>query len=418
MKITIKRLKMKTDVTTEKGCRKTVVFELEKDELEKFRKTSFEKLKKTAKIDGFRPGKAPESIVRQRFGASIETDAVNEAVDHSLKEFLTENGIYPLSRPEMSDIKKDGDNLSFTVSFDIYPEFELKKHQDITVEHAKKEITGQDVDNAVNELLDKYSSSKEIDTPVSVGNIVEVSIRPVGGSDSDWETKIVEIGKNPDDRIDKEFTGLNKNDIKTIDLSSGDEDKNDHKFEVRIDKISEKILPEFDDDFAKSYNSRFQTADELKDHIEKDLKSKNELDTETAVYDKIASKIIEEHESFDVPDSVLSKYLDDIVTNTRKQYGNSIDPKTVRDLYEKNARMSLKWQYLRNRILEENKLKVSDEDVENRLSEISQESGIDAEKVKQYYSGKEKAGMLKEDILERKLRKFLILKNEVKYTEE
>ena len=409
---------MKTEATTEKGCKKVVTFELGKDELEKFRKESFVKLKKTAKIDGFRPGKAPENMIRQRFGANIETEAVNDAVDASLKEFLTENRTYPLSQPEVTDIKKDGDNLTFTVAFDIYPEFELKEHQGITVEHAKKTVSEKDVDDAVNDLLDKYSSSKEISEPISTGNIAEVSIRPAGVADTEWETKTVEIGKNPDDRIDNEFMGLSKGDIKTIDLSTGDEDSNVHQFEVRIDKVSEKILPEFDDAFAKSYDNRFQTAAELKNHIETSLKNKNEHDTETAVYDKIASKIIETHDSFDVPASVLSRYLDDIVVNTRKQYGTNIDSKTVRDIYEKNARLSLKWQYLRNRIVEDNGLKVSDEDVENRLSEISIESGVDAEKVKQYYSGKEKTGMLKDDILERKLRKFLIENNDVKYTEE
>ncbi|MFA6652843.1 MAG: trigger factor family protein, partial [Candidatus Delongbacteria bacterium] len=86
---------MKTESKIENGYKKTVSFEIDGSELDKYRKASFEKFRKTAKIDGFRPGKVPESMLRTKFATGIEAEAVNEAVNSSYREYLIENNIYP-----------------------------------------------------------------------------------------------------------------------------------------------------------------------------------------------------------------------------------------------------------------------------------------------------------------------------------
>ncbi|MBN2858207.1 MAG: trigger factor [Candidatus Delongbacteria bacterium] len=404
---------MKTEASIEKGFKKTVKFELEKEEFDKYRKTSFDKFKKTAKVDGFRPGKVPESMLRSKFSASIEAEAVNEAVNSSYREYLIENKIYPLNDPVIESVDTEEDELKFTASFEVYPEFELKDHTGITVEQEKITASEKEIDGEINKILDAHSSSKETDSAVADGHIVNVSIKPVGQNNAEWEEQVVEIGKNPDDTLDKQFIGLKKGDVKTINLGAEGEDSPAYKFEVRIDRVGEKVLPEFNDEFAKTLDSKFSTAGELRNDIEEKIRSGKQKEQDNAAFDKIAAKIIEAHDNFEVPPSVLNNYLEDIVTNTQKQYGKNLDREMIKNIYGQNAALSLKWEYIRHKLIEEKNFSVEDNEIEERMEEIARDSSIGIDKVKKYYSGKEKTAMLKQDILEKKVRKYILENNTV-----
>jgi FKBP-type peptidyl-prolyl cis-trans isomerase (trigger factor) len=115
---------------------------------------------------------------------------------------------------------------------------------------------------------------------------------------------------------------------------------------------------------------------------------------------------------------VLSKYLDDLTLNAQKQYGKNISRDMLKNIYAENAKNSLKWEYIRHRIVEDEKLEITDEDIENRIAEIAAESSIDIEKVKSYYSKKEKKQMMSDDLLDRKLKKLLREKNTVNFVEK
>jgi FKBP-type peptidyl-prolyl cis-trans isomerase (trigger factor) len=106
------------------------------------------------------------------------------------------------------------------------------------------------------------------------------------------------------------------------------------------------------------------------------------------------------------------------VTNTQKQYGKNLDREMIKNIYGQNAGLSLKWEYIRHKIIEEKNFSVEDKEIEERMEEIAKDSSIGIDKVKKYYSGKEKTAMLKQDILEKKIRKFILENNTVKLVDE
>lgn len=401
---------MKTESKTEKGYKKTVSFEIDGTELDKYRKTSFEKFRKTAKVDGFRPGKVPEVMLRTKFAAGIEAEAVNEAVNSSYKEYLIENNIYPLSEPVIENIDRKDDALTFTAVLEVFPEFELRSYSDISVEQNRSAVTEKEVEDSLNRLLDTYSSEKETDDPVKKGHVVDISIRPAG---SDWQKQTVEIGKNENEKIDEQFIGMKKGESKTVKVDENPE----HDLEVRIDKVSEKILPELNDEFVKRYDPAIEGVEGLMKDVRNRLEKNRELNESREIFDKLAKKIVEGHDNFDVPPTILNRYIDDIVENARKQYGKGIDREMMKNIYGQNAEVSLKWEYIRHKIVENENITVSDEDVKTRLEEIAKENSIDIEKVEKYYSPKEKKQMLKDDLLDRKMRDILLAKNKVSFVE-
>ncbi len=408
---------MKTESKNERGYKKTVSFKIDAAELDKYRKASFDKFRKTAKIDGFRPGKVPENMLRTRFAAGIEAEAVNEAINSSYREYLIENNIYPLSEPVIENVDKKDEALTFTAILETFPEFELNNYTDFSIEQNITTISDKDVQDSIDHLLDTYASSKETSEPVKKGHIAEISIRPAGNENTEWEKQTVEIGKNETEKLDEQFTGMNKGEIKIVNLDqSGKNDKN-LDFEVRIDKISEKILPELNDEFVKRYDPKISGVDGLRQDIREKLEKNRQLTESREIFDKLAKKIVDAHDQFDVPPTILSKYLDDVAVNAQKQYGKNIDREMIKNMYRQNAEVSLKWEYIRHKIIDTEKLSVTDEDIKNRLEEISKENSIDFEKVEKYYSPKDKKQMLRDDLLDKKLRDRLLEKNKVSFVE-
>ena len=401
---------MKTESKTEKGYKKNVNFEIDGSELDKYRKTSFENFRKTAKVDGFRPGKVPESMLRTKFAAGIEAEAINEAVNSSYREYLIENKIYPLSEPVIENIDKKDDSLTFTAVLEVFPEFELKNYSDITVEQNITGITDKEIEESINHLLDTYSSEKETDEPVKKGHVVNISMRSSG---TEWQKQTVEIGKNENEKIDEQFTGMKKGESKIIKV----DDNTEHDIEVRIDKINDKILPELNDEFVKRYDPAIEGVEGLRKDVRNKLEKNRELNESREIFDKLAKKIVDEHDNFDVPPTILNRYLDDLVENASKQYGKGIDREMIKNIYGQNAEVSLKWEYIRHKIFENEKITVSDEDIKTRLEEIAKENSIDFEKVEKYYSPKDKKQMLKDDLLDKKMRNIILAKNKVNYVE-
>jgi|GEM_PF-1596358 len=404
---------MKTESRLEKGYRKIIDFVLEKEEMDTYRKASFDKFRKTAKIDGFRAGKAPESMLKAKYGAGIEAEAINDAINLSYKNFLIENKIYPLSEPVIENIDKKDEKLSFTSIFETFPEFDLKPYKGLTIEQEKVAVSDGDITAAINEVLEKHSSSKETDEPVASGHVVDVSLKAVNIPDSKWESQTVEVGKNPNEQIDHEIIGMKKGESKIINLNPTGKPDAMFELEIKIDKVGTKVLPELDDSFVKTYDSKYSTVDDFRKDMAKDIEKNKISAQELEIFDKFAKKIIDSHDNFEVPPSILNRYLDDLVSNAQKQYGKSIDRNMIRDIYKQNAEVSLKWEYIRHKITEIEKLDVSDDDVENKIRQISEERSIDFDKIQKYYSSKEKKQMMKEDLLDKKLRDFLKENNTV-----
>ncbi len=408
---------MKTQSRLEKGYKKIIEFELDKDELDRYRKTSFEKFRKSAKIDGFRPGMAPESMLKSKYGAGIEVEAMNDAINSSYKSFIIENKIYPLSEPVIDNVDKKDENLKFTATLETFPEFDLNSYTGMTIEHEKVVVTPEEISTALNDILDRHATSKEVDEPVAIGHMVDVAIKPTNVPDAKWENQSIEIGKNPNDTVDKELIGLKKDQIKTVSINPTGQEGQSFELDIKIEKVGKKILPELNDEFAKTYDTKFPTVGEMKKNIADNIE-KNKLNAqEMEVFEKFAKRITDAHDNFEVPPSILNKYLDDMVANAQKQYGKNIDKNMLRDLYKQNAEVALKWEYIRHKIMEKENLTVTDEDVDSKISQLAEEREMDVEKIRKYYSSKEKKQMMKEDLLDKKLREFLKEKNTVNFVE-
>ncbi|MDA3886428.1 MAG: trigger factor [Candidatus Delongbacteria bacterium] len=408
---------MKTESTVEKGYSRIINFELSADELKEYKDVAFKKFRSTAKVDGFRKGKVPASIIKTRYTANIEIDAINEAINSSYSNYLIENKIYPLADPVIENIDQKDNALKFSAKIEINPEFELLDYTGMEIEHTKVVVTDEEVEQVIGKLLDKHASQKETDEPIKKGSIVDIKIKPTGDEKTQWETKTIEVGLT-NDQIDQELEGMKKGETKTVKFDLPEQPEQSLNFDVMADKVYDKILPELNDEFANSYDKKYKTLEELRKAVREDVTKNKNNQNENAIYDKFAKMIIDKHDSFEVPPSIMSGYLNNLIDNAIKQYGPGMDRKMLEGIYKENAAISLKWEYIRRKIIEKENITVTDADLENKYQKVSEESSIDIEKVKQYYSPKEKIQMLRDDILDKKVREFMKANNTIKLVDE
>ena len=398
---------MKTEITSIKSYEKKVSFEISAEDMEKTEQKTFQKIRKTAKIDGFRQGKAPVNVVRKKYDNMIHGETIEVTISDAYSEFMAANKeIYPLSQPKIEDISYNkGEALTFSAIIEVYPEFELKDFAGIKGEKLIVKVEDNELEDAITKIRRDYGSSKSVDEEIKTGSIAKIKVKQKDMPDSSFEEKDIVVGAKKEDEIDTHVLGMKKGEEKIIPFTH---EGKTTELDVRIIDVLEEILPEFTDEFVKTVDKKIESAAAFKEKIKLNIFDQKNNQAEAQLMDKIIQEIVKKHDNFEVPPTVLNKYIDDIVENAKKQYGDiGIDPATLRGFYQENATLSLKWEYIKHKIVEANKLTVGEEDVNNKFNEIAEKLKMDIEKVKGYYGGQEKLDMFKRDILEEKIKNYV-----------
>ncbi len=369
-------------------------------------KKVFNKNNKYISIPGFRKGKAPLNIVEKFYGAEIfYEDAFNEIVPEIYAKALEDNKIEAVTRPEVEVVQMEkGKDLIFTAKLAEKPEVKLGKYKGITVEKSDYTVTSEDIEKDLKtkqeqnsrmvSVSDRAVKNKDIavidfdgsvdgnhfeggkaenyDLEIGSGSFIPGFEDQVIGMKID-EEKDIKV-KFPDDYFSKELAGK------------------DAVFAVKLHEIKVKELPKLDDEFAKDV-SEFDTLKELKEDIKAKLIKGNEEKAKREVEDN-AVKIAVEASEVEIPEGMIEIELDNMVEdmNRRLQYqGINFDQylnmigRTMADFRKESregAKNSIKTRLVLESIFKDSKLEVNDDEVEDKLKELSTSYGRDIEELK------------------------------------
>lgn len=356
-----------TEVKSE-GLKKEYKVIVPKTHLDKRLNERLMSLGETAKIPGFRPGKAPLPILKQRYGKSVQGEVLEKSVQESIAELVKEKKVKPALRPDVKidsfDEKKD---LELTVSLEVMPDFDAPEIEKLTFERLACEPTAAELKesltriasgNAISEDIKKPRASKKgdvliIDFEGSVdgelfkgGTAKGVSLELGSGSFiPGFEDQL--IGKKADDDVEVKVTFPKDYHEKTL---AGKE----ALFKTKVNKIQEKIVPEVNDEFAKKLG--LESAEKLEDAVKKQLSDERNqmsfLVSKRSVLDTLADKT-----KFEVPDGLVEAEFETIWKQYESQLGGDndenskankptkkeleADKKQYRDIAERRVRLGL-----------------------------------------------------------------------------
>jgi len=401
------------------------------------------KYAKSAQIKGFRKGKVPASVLERKFGEGIKQEAAANSIEKSLKEIFDEIEEKPLPyvTPELQDEALDPDldkELTFTVTYDIFPEIKLGEYKGLEIEVPKVTVTKEDEQRELDEIRDR--NAVVVDKPdetVAKDDIVTIDYAELDEKGEEKEeTKregfVFTVGTGYNlHKIDDDVIGMKKDEEKVLDKEYPEDFEYEDlagkkiRLKVKVTAVKEKKLPDLDDDLAQDVSEKYESLDDLKKDIRERFEKAAENRLREMKVNKLLDKIVENSE-VDLPRSMVEMELQNSWRNflmrsrmpeDQAEQILSMQGKSKEALLEEwtpQAEQSLKSRLLVNKIIEKEGFEVSEEELDEEMKKQAEANDMSFEQVKEQYSQSNYMEYLKNDILDRKAHDFVIENADIK----
>jgi len=220
---------------------------------------------RNVRLNGFRKGKVPLKVVKNRFGKGVRQEVIGELMNRSYYEALTEKKIRPAGQPTIETSNTDeGKDLEFTAVFEVYPEIELPDFAELEVEKLVAEVTDEDIDQMIDTLREQRHTWQDVDRKAADGDMVNIDYvgrqneEEFQGGKAEGTSLVIGSGRMIPG-FEKGLIGAQAGDIVTLNLTFPEKYQNnelagkDADFSVTVNKVSEKVKPELDDEFFASF---------------------------------------------------------------------------------------------------------------------------------------------------------------------
>ncbi len=392
---------------------------------------AYKELKKTVKLRGFRPGKAPISILQKHFKAQVEEDVISKIVQDTYPKALDEVKAAPVCQPKIENgVLEKGKDFSYTAVFEIKPDIDVKDYEGLELEQEKIEVNDEDLNRELENLRNSCATMNDIEgRAAQKGDHVifdfdgTIGGEPyAGGKKSDFFLEIMDDAFLPG--FTKELEGLKVGDSKEFSISLPEDyfDKDTAgktiDFSVLMKNIKEKVLPALDDEFAKDVGS-YTGLDDLKEKISERLKMQQQEQADGKIREKIFDQLIEKNE-FELPKSMVEMQARNMIMDVQQmlnQQGLKLEDmgQSVGQLFEQYrepAERQVRSALLLNAIADKEKLEATAEEIDEKYQEVADQVGQDLATVK----AKVSPDMIRPQILEKKALDFI--KSKAKITEK
>jgi trigger factor len=385
---------------TETTCKREIELEIPAENVQKASDKVARDIARMARIPGFRPGKAPVTLVRRRFADDIQGEVVQSLVPEFLEKALDEKKLIPVTRPEVDKVEfKEGEPLRFRAVFEVLPEFELGDYKNLRVQTDEIEVGDAQVDKALEEMQERAATFVPVeDRPAQDKDYVLIKLTgtPIGGGEPVQADNILcHIGAEETlESFTENLRGATPGESKRFE-SRYPEDYPDPKlagkaydYAVEVQGIKVKKLPELNDEFAKDTAGEQggpQTLAELRQKIRESLDAHKEQQQASQAREKILETLVKQHD-FPVPEALIENQMDLRLERVVRSLANQgVDPRAVnvdwvamRKRQRDPAVDDVKAELLLDRIATAENIEATDEDVEKEIAALAEGSGESA----------------------------------------
>ena len=406
-------MKLTTEFTNlEKSAVKLTVTIAKKDVQESYN-SIVAKYVKSAQIPGFRKGHVPANVLERKYGDAIKADALSEIIDKSLNEIFekeTENRPLPYQQPVMDqvpefDVSKD---LTYTVTFDVFPKVEVKDFAGIEVKEPQVTVGDKELEDELKAIQERNAVviDKKADETAEKDNIVTVDYKEENGENRNGY--VFTVGSADDIyKISDDVIGMKKDETKEV-------SKDDKKITLTVKAIKTRQLPALDDDLAQDVSEKFKTLDDLKADIKRNLEVAKTRKIAEIKSQSLLEQLVEKN-AFDIPASMLAAELDGRWRMMAQQFQTSPEQlekmiaasgqtkEAMLEQWTGDSEKMLKSRIIVDSLLRSKNISVTPEEIEAQYAKIAEDGGMTVEEVKNHYSDPRSKEWLIEDTKEQKL---------------
>jgi trigger factor len=380
------------EIVSISGCKRNLVAEIPAEKVEQEIDVLARKYAQKAKVPGFRPGKVPLNVVKQRYSTELRSDATQDIVQRSWKEAIQEHHLEPISEPVLEDLKEEaGAPLRFTLAFEVLPALEIKDYKGVSVNLESSKVEDADVDKALEALREQQAQYVPVEEGEACdGHMVTLTIDGVfedGGKPIHEDDVTCSIGSpETNETFTQNLRGAKVGETRAFDVSYPP-DYHRKKFagkvihyRATIKDMKEKHLSDLSDEFAKDLGSN--NLQELRDKIRDELVTKAERTAEKKAREALMDEVVQRN-SFDVPNCLIDDELKDharrIASNLAHQGIDvnkiSIDWKKVFEEERPNAEKAVRRSMVLDAVARQENIDLTEAELEAEFDKLAEGTG-------------------------------------------
>ena len=383
---------MKTEFQDVSETQKTLTIEIPSDIVDAEIDRVAKGYSKKARLPGFRPGKVPPTIIKQRFREQIHHDVMHDLIPRAVEEALQERGIEPVDTPDIKDVVlREGEPLTFTAAIETVPPFDPGDLSTISLRQHPSTVADDAVDKTLDRLRDRAAKSESVEgRPVAGGDTVVLALDRTDpdGTVEHHDDVSVELGAagNPPG-FDQNLVGLNAGEQKSFvvhfpeDYPVKEMANTDVTYKAHVKEIRRRVLPELDDEFAKDVGD-FESLAALRDRVRADMQADAEAHAKQHVRNDLL-KQLGQRITFELPSSLVDRELDRRLEEfARRLMDQKVDPRKAgidwaqfREAQREAARDSVASALVLDEIARREQLTVPPEEVDKEIERFAERSG-------------------------------------------
>jgi len=370
-------------------------------------------VQRRSKLPGFRPGKAPISMIEKKFGREIEAEVLEKIVPEYYIKAVKEADITPVSMPipeESFDFKRNLP-LSITVTVEVRPKVENLNYEGITVKDIPVEVTEEDIEKVLKNIVEERATYESSEAKVEMRDLITIdyTAKDDGTAQKDVVLK-VGSGPYPEEFFDS-LVGKKRDDEFEVEADFPVELESPFagrrlKFDIKIKEVKKRNIPLLDDDFAKDIG--FENIGQLRDKINDNMLASKNKEAERTKQKELMDKLIDMHE-FEVPEGLVNAEISAVIGEIRAAGKDARTDEVLAEEIKPHVKKSVKASILLELIGDKEGITTNEEEMKQEILNIAQRFYVSPENVVKYYTAKDGSlDGLKRSVFEKKVLNFLL----------
>jgi len=403
---------MQVSVETTSNIERRMTIGVPAQEIDQAVQKRLQETARTVRLNGFRPGKVPLSVVKRRFGDSVRQEIVGEVMRDNYIKALQEQDINPAGWPRFEPkTMEEGKDLEFVAVFEVLPEIELGDFSGIEIEKPVAEVGDKDIDTMIDNLRRQQATMKEVKRKSKNKDVVTIDFKGfIDGEEFEggaaeghrltlgsgqmipgFEKGIVGGKAGEDLEIDVEFP----EDYQNEDLAG-----KPARFEIRIHKVEEPQLPELDQELFKKFGIEAEDETSFREEVRKNM----ERELKQAVSNKVKNDVVDgllKATELEIPAALVDQEIDRLRQDAVQRFGGQVDFQQLpKEIFEEQATRRVKTGLLFQEVVKKNDLKADEAMIEEKIQEIASTYEQPDEVIAHFNSNPDQKAQIESSVLE------------------
>ncbi|MCP3870569.1 MAG: trigger factor [Gammaproteobacteria bacterium] len=405
---------MQVSVESKEGLERRMTVKLPAEKVDEAVDKRLKEIARNVRLDGFRPGKVPLSVVRRRFSGQIQQEVAGDLIKASYFEALAHESLIPAGEPAIELLEKtDVEGMGYVAVFEVMPEIELQELSTLVISRPMASVTDEDLQNMLEKLRTQRTTWSEVEREAQDGDQVTIDFKgyvddeAFEGGSADGVPLVLGSGSMIEG-FEAGLIGVNSGEDMSLELDFPEDYRAEKlagkraRFDIKVTKVAEPVLPEIDEEFVKAFGVESGVIEDLHKEIRSNMEHELAEKISAKVKEQAMDGLLDIH-SLEVPKALVNQEAEAIRNQTKENMARNGQPSTMElplNLFEEQAKRRVSLGLLIGEVIKKNDIKVDADRVRGKLEDFARSYEDPQEVINYYYSNKKELESVENMVLE------------------